>query len=82
MSGEAFLRAHGWKLGRELWWHRRLPDAGHDMGAAILQQAQWLADWNERARVLMLRAEMMPAMAGTDVGIKMSILLVKGERGT
>ncbi len=43
MSGEQFLRAHGWKLGRNLWWHNRLPEQGHQFEAALLQQAQWLA---------------------------------------
>ncbi len=43
MSGEQFLRAHGWKQGQGLWFHDRLPLAGHTMGVAILQQAQWLA---------------------------------------
>lgn len=43
MSGEQFLRAHGWKLGRNAWWHDRLPSAGHAYGSALLQQAQWLA---------------------------------------
>lgn len=44
MSGEQFLRAHGWKLGQNLWWHQRMGwDIGHEYGTALLQQAQWLA---------------------------------------
>ena len=43
MSGEQFLRAHGWKLGRNLWWHDRLPEQGHQFEVALLRQAQWLA---------------------------------------
>lgn len=42
MSATAFLRRHGWKLGQDLWWHERLPLAGHHHGSALLQQAQWL----------------------------------------
>lgn len=42
MSGTAFLRRHGWQMGRDLWWHRRLPEAGHSFATAVLQQAQWL----------------------------------------
>lgn len=41
MSGTAFLRRHGWKLGSDLWWHDRLPMAGHSFGTAVLQQAMW-----------------------------------------
>lgn len=29
-------------MGRDLWWHRRLPEAGHSFATAVLQQAQWL----------------------------------------
>jgi membrane-bound lytic murein transglycosylase B len=43
MSGTQFLREHGWQLGRELWWHQRLPEQGHSFGTALLQAAQWLA---------------------------------------
>lgn len=43
MSGEQFLRAHGWKLGGGRWHHERLPLMAHTMDVAILQQGQWLA---------------------------------------
>lgn len=42
MSASAFLRVHGWKMRRGGWEHPRLPDANHDVGSALLQQAIWL----------------------------------------
>ena len=76
MSGEQFLRAHGWKLGRTLWWHQRAGwDVGHEYVSALLQQAQWMALWIESAEVLMGAIEGLPALAGTTPGIMMSKLL-------
>jgi hypothetical protein len=52
MSGEQFLRAHGWKLGGGRWFHDRLLGMGHSMEAAIQQQAQWLSDALKHIRTI------------------------------
>jgi len=82
VSASQFLRAHGWKARGYGWEHRRMPDAIHETSAALLQQAQWLADWNRRARELMDQLEEHVCMAGTDEGVRMSILLCEGRNGT
>lgn len=82
MSGDAFLRSHGWKMGQAHWWHDRLPGVGFHFATALLQQAQWLdlksaqyGAWIRRAMAVMERAEGLPELAGTDAAILMSKLL-------
>ena len=82
MSATEFLRRHGWKMGQDLWWHDRLPSAGHHIQSALLQQAQWLeakaADyghWIRKALPLLEKSEGLTVLAGTDIGIRMSRLL-------
>lgn len=43
MSGEQFLRAHGWRARAAGWEHPHYPDVIFGADVAYLQQAQWLA---------------------------------------